>query len=172
VLLDGEVLDEREIPYRDNWQTEVAPLIFPLRRSRSTDSPQADLEIRQAPTPGSVPVFWEGILVTSRLPMIQTLFEDDAPLRTVEGKPAVLTAAPRYTGAAAIAMPPESVCAWRLERPVAIRERPQWGEFRFLRFAVRKSGGGRIGLELQHAETPIAASPLRSRFGRTHSAGR
>ena len=153
VLLDGEVLDEREIPYRDNWQTEVAPLVFPLTRSGSAAPPQAELEIRQAATPGAVPVFWEGILVTSRLPMIQTLFEDDAPLRTIGGEPADLTAAPRYTGAAAIALPPESVSAWRLERPVAIRERPQWGEFRFLRFAVRKSGGGRVGLELQHAET-------------------
>ncbi|MCL4204295.1 MAG: hypothetical protein KJ000_17570 [Pirellulaceae bacterium] len=152
VSLDGQVLEEREIPYRENWQTEVAPLVFPLVRADNAVTRPVEIEVQQAATPAAVPVFWEGILATSRLPMIRALFEDDAPLRTVDGEPAALTAAARYTGQSAIALPPESVCAWRLETPVAIRERPQWGEFRFVRFAVRKPSGGRIGLELLHPD--------------------
>ncbi len=43
--------------------------------------------------------------------------------------------------------------AHRLSHSPTIRERPAWGEFRFLRFAFRKKGAGRICLQLNHHQT-------------------
>jgi hypothetical protein len=157
---DGQDLAEREIPYRDSWQAEVAPLVFPLTDSAAGDATTVELEIRQAATSSLVPVFWEGIMITDQLPMIRCLFEDDGPLRRRDNQRlSVLVEEPHYTGVRAIAVPADGGCAWRLDPPLAIRERPRWGEFRFLRFVVRKDGGGRLGMELSHAES--ATRPAR-----------
>ena len=39
---------------------------------------------------------------------------------------------------------------WRIEftSSIRVREKPAWGEARFMRFAIRKQGGGRVAIEL------------------------
>jgi hypothetical protein len=154
IFLDGALLDQREIPYRENWQVEVAPVVFPLTDATFSQDAPVELEIRQSPTSGTVPVFWEGILVTDRLPMVRALLPDGGELRARDSGPApTWVADPRYSSTGSIALVSGSGGGWRLDSPVSIRQRPEWGEFRFLHFAVRKTGGGRIGLELRHAES-------------------
>jgi hypothetical protein len=154
ISLNDAILDQREIPYRDNWQVEVAPLVFPLTDSDFLQKAPVALEIRQSPTSGTVPVFWEGILVTDRLPMVRALLPDHGELHAMDGGPVpAWVADPRYSSAESIAFVSGSSGGWRLDSPVSIRQRPEWGEFRFLHFAVRKTGGGRIGLELRHTES-------------------
>jgi len=160
VHVNEQMLTEREIPYRDSWHVEVAPLVFELPLTSADTSTSAKLEIRQSATESSVPVFWDGILVTPQLPMIRTVLEDQGTLAAIDGGvPGKLVDSPCYAGAAALAVAPPGGCRLILETPMAIRERPQWGQFRFLRFAFRKSGGGRVCLELDHAES--ATRPAR-----------
>ncbi|MCH5376278.1 MAG: NPCBM/NEW2 domain-containing protein, partial [Planctomycetes bacterium] len=124
VSVNGQPLDEREIPYRDSWHVEVPPLVFQLN-SAAVDAPQqATLEIRQSATADQVPVFWEGLMVTSQLPMLRTLFEDQATLAAVDGGVAGrLVDSPCYAGSASIEVAPQRGCRITLDKPLAIRER-------------------------------------------------
>ena len=52
-----------------------------------------------------------------------------------------------------------------LRGSLAIRERPAWGEFRFLRFAFRKQGAGRICLQLDHRQRAERPASYDAGFG-------
>ena len=67
--------------------------------------------------------------------------------------PATLVADDRQSGTRAVKLPAGPLYAHRFSQSPAIRERPAWGEFRFLRFAFRKKGAGRICLQLNHRQT-------------------
>jgi len=67
--------------------------------------------------------------------------------------PATLVTDDRQAGPRAVKLAAGPLYAHRLSQPAVVRERPAWGEFRFLRFAFRKRGGGRICLELNHRQT-------------------
>ncbi len=66
---------------------------------------------------------------------------------------ATLVADDRQAGTRAVKLPVGPLYAHRLSPSPAIRERPAWGEFRFLRFAFRKKGAGRICLQLNHRQS-------------------
>lgn len=80
------------------------------------------------------------------------LFEDEAPfigLLTEGGGKATLETADRYAGSGALLVTPDQ--KFRSKLPglgVKIAETPGEGEFRFLRFAWKKRGGGNILLQL------------------------
>lgn len=67
--------------------------------------------------------------------------------------PATLVTDDRQAGTRAVRLPAGPLYRHRLSQSLAIRERPAWGEFRFLRFAFRKKGAGRICLELNHRQS-------------------
>lgn len=163
VRVDDQTIEDREIPYRENLQTEVEPLLFDL----SSVAGQAGLrkvEIEQSAIAQQVVVFWEGILLTQQLPMIRPLFEDEGDfVRVGDAAAAARVQNPRYTGARAVRIEPGGEYRLDLARPAAIRERPEWGQFRFLRFALRKADGGRFCLELNHERA--ADQPARFEAG-------
>src|SRR5207237_1687107 len=67
-----------------------------------------------------------------------------------DGKAEIITTA-RYRGTASLKVtPPERGAARLLATPVAIRERPKLGEYRYLRFAWKKQGGTQIALQIGH----------------------
>jgi len=179
VLLDGEMVLDDEIPFSDKWRSDVNPLIVPLRDYLSAGPRDVQAEIRQIPGEQETPVYWAGILAVERLPMIHELFEDDGHFVASQGPPTggrVPTSAtqppgeqdstPREPAAAATLVTEDKQSGIRsvrlaagpqyqldLRGSLAIRERPAWGEFRFLRFAFRKQGAGRICLQLDHRQT-------------------
>ncbi len=182
VLLDGELAFEQEVPFSDKWRNEVGPLVVPLQGYLSAGPRDVEAEIRQVPGDQETPVCWQGIVLLERLPMIQVLFEDEgvfvatAP-ESVDGSvtptepsaaapvtpalsqspaplpPATLVADDRQSGTRSVKLPAGPLYRLRLPQSLAVRERAAWGEFRFLRFAFRKKGAGRICLELNHRQS-------------------
>jgi S1-C subfamily serine protease len=103
-------------------------------------------------------VRWEAVEVTDQIPTLLCLFEDDGKFRTVdpltEGSVS-LVGEDRHMGDRAAKI--VGAGRFQLIRPdevLRVRQDPAWGEYRFLRFAFRKAGGGRICLELAHADQP------------------
>lgn len=67
--------------------------------------------------------------------------------------PATLVTDDRQSGSKALKLPAGPLYRHRLSQSLTIRERPAWGEYRFLQFAFRKKGAGRISLQLDHRQT-------------------
>jgi len=181
LLLDGELVCDQEIPFSDKWRNEVNPLIVPLDDYRQAGPREVQAEIRQVPGEQETPVAWQGIVTLERLPMIQALFEDDGqfvalppeppspPASVAEAAGAAVAAAPATTmappapatlatgdtqsGLRAVRLPAGPRYRLDLRGTLAVRERPAWGEFRFLRFAFRKPGAGRVFLQLEHRQS-------------------
>jgi serine protease Do len=90
--------------------------------------------------------------------MIRTLFDDDGAFvpdgagAATPAPAASLVADDKYSLQKAIKLPAGARYRLDLRGQAAVRERPGWGQFRFLRFAFRKSGAGRACLELEHRE--------------------
>ena len=82
------------------------------------------------------------------------LEEQASPVPIAAGQTggAVLSAEDHYYGKNAVKVSPGGQFRLDLGRSVPIRERPKWGEARFVRFAVRKQTGGRFALELATAQ--------------------
>lgn len=180
--LDGDPVLDREVPFSDNWRNLVNPLVVPLRDHVRTGPREVQVEIRQIPGEQQTPVYWQGLVAVERLPMLQEVFEDqgrfvatpwpataeqesssNAPsVESGAGEPAVpdtLVTEDKQSGRQAVKLPAGACYHLTLRGSLAIRERPAWGEFRFLRFAFRKQGAGRICLQLDHrqrAERPAS----------------
>jgi S1-C subfamily serine protease len=179
LLLDGELVFDQEIPFSDKWRNEVDPLIVPLQDYLHAGPREVQAEIRQVPGEQETPVAWQGIVLVERLPMIRTLFEDDGqfvalppepseaspaeaatpaaapppPAPPAAASPAKLVTEDRQSGVKAVLLPSGPRYQLDLRGSLAVRERPAWGEFRFLRFAFRKQGAGRICVQLDHRQS-------------------
>ncbi len=156
---------EWDVPLYDKARSDFRPLILSLAEPRRKNIPSIAIELRQLPTPDRVPVLWRAISFVGQHPMFYRLLEDSTP---VLASPS--TAAPmrpvgefddrqKFTGTHSLRLPIAAEYELRLNRPLAIRERPQLGEYRFLQFAVRKQGGGGVQVSVQHlaaAERPTS----------------
>lgn len=178
LLLDGELVFDQEIPFSDKWRNEVGPLIVPLQDYLNAGPREVQAEIRQVPGEQDTPVAWQGIVPVERLPMIRTVFEDDGqfvalppepaeasqaeapppaappppPAPPAAALPASLVTEDKQSGIKAVLLPSGPRYQLDLRGSLAVREQPAWGEFRFLRFAFRKKGAGRICLQLDHRQ--------------------
>ena len=123
------------------------PLLVSLAAFHGRD---VTIDILQLPSGDGALVDWRAIALVDRPPGILDLFAGRLP-EMLAGTPgtADLIAADADRGAA-LKVTGEQRSAGLSGLPVAIREYPRLGEFRYLRFAWRKAGGGRIGLGLGH----------------------
>jgi hypothetical protein len=99
-------------------------------------------------------VQYGSITTTEQLPTLYPLLEDAAtPVAIRADRPgaAVMTADDHYFGAQALRLTPTGLFRLSLPNVARVRAQPSWNEFRFLRFAVRKKGGGRAAIELETA---------------------
>jgi hypothetical protein len=156
VLLAGETVFEQEIPYADKWRYEIDPLVIPLDDFHGGVARDVAVEIRQLPGPQATPVHWQGVMFAQRLPMLRTVFEDEGSFAKdeagAEAPAAKLVRTEKYSGEKAVELAAGTRYRFALDSAVAVRERPAWGEFRFLRFAFRKHGAGRVCWELDHRD--------------------
>lgn len=169
VRLDGELAATFELPTRDRTR-EPAPLVLPLTQFRGAGT--RHVELRQI-DPLGTPVHWHGLATVEQLPTLHVAFEDDGrfeaqslpavpspPDKPEPDKPVTEAAPPRpppaeltsddwYIGPRSVRLagPGRFKLSWR---PLTIRAQPGPGQFRQVRFAFRKLGGGRIGFEFHH----------------------
>jgi len=105
------------------------------------------------PTGGAIRSHVSGPAATS--PYV--LFEDDGrfePLAAKQAPKIALIADDKHAGTRAVRIAPGGACRLTLGRIVPIRTSPGEGEFRYIRFAFRKYGGGKVSLGLEHIDRP------------------
>jgi serine protease Do len=100
-------------------------------------------------------VHWSELSLCDASPPLLAALEDDAELTSVDEGPgggARFVDDDFHTGTRCLRIDAEG--RYRLAVPggVRIRETPEFGEHRWLRFAFRKFGGGRVGLGFEHAD--------------------
>ncbi|QDU94553.1 PDZ domain-containing protein [Lignipirellula cremea] len=150
IRVNGEAAAEFEAPPRDTSRRNPPPVSFPLKLYAGAE---IRIEIAQI-SPGAVT--WQAML-TGQLPTIFELFEDDGkfavvPAEEQSGK-AVLYAGDAHSGNRSLKVTPSGQFQRRFAEPLRVRENPEWGEYRYLRMALRKFGGGRASLELEYADS-------------------
>jgi hypothetical protein len=152
VEADGQVVGKLEIPPRQSL-SGPDPLWVPLHAYLGQ---KVTLRVTQpALGPQSV-IDWHALTLVDRWPGLYPIFEDEADLvdRLVQAGGTVRRSdTDAYAGAASLAVAQtDQIESHRIELSVPIRETPRLGQYRFLRFAWKKSGGGRLCMTLGHDE--------------------
>ena len=150
VEADGQVIGQFDVPER-RPPSEPEPLWVPLDNYLGR---QVTLKVTQPPLGPKALIDWRGLLLVDRWPGLLPVFEDEASLAETlaqGGTSAALEAADAYSGEASLKISPvDGADPHRLDLELRIREHPKLGEFRYLRFAWKKLGGGRICCSLGH----------------------
>ena len=142
VRIGGEPVAEFTVPERQQDANENRPLTVPLSAYRQPAPVELDVEIRQLAAADSAPVDYRAIETASQLPTLYRVFEE----RDAVPESAVVVDDDRHAGTRAMKLATEREHRLALPAPIRIRERPAWGDYRFVRFAVRKIGGGLAAL--------------------------
>jgi NPCBM/NEW2 domain len=154
VLIDGQVVRTFTPPMGGSDLKDVSPLVVPLAALRSETPRTHSIEIRQLADNGTSALQYWSVAVSEQLPTLQALLEDDAiptPIDAQQAGTATLVDSDGYPGQRSLKLTPAA--QFRVELPAAIpvRATPKWGEARFIRLAVRKTGGGRVAVEFEDA---------------------
>ncbi len=113
---------------------------------------RVSFEVEQRPADQRLSVHWRRLDWAPQLPHVFRLFDEDegavfSPL--AGGKEPEVIDTDHYTGRKCIRLPAGGRYRLRIDEPLAIRSDPRLGEFRMLRMALRKRGGGRLGVGFQ-----------------------
>jgi hypothetical protein len=146
VRINGQDAVAHNVPAHDPLRSELSPIVLPLERDIGRTAEACKIELRQLPD--GVPVLWRSIRVVAQHPLVYRLFEDQiAPHGLDADRPnarRLLDDQERYTGRASIRLAAGESVSLPLDHVVAVRDRPQLGEYRFLRLAARQANPGRL----------------------------
>lgn len=169
VRINGQLAGETKVPMHNRSAPDYVPLVLPLADYAGqepilvevTQAAAGAEEVRAEAAGAEAGVVWRMLGTTEQLPMRYELFEDRAVMTPlpIEGpadrtagqveQPRIVDSNHASSGRAVLLVPVAATARLALPRPVPIRERPAWGEYRFLRIAIRKPGGGRVDMTLQ-----------------------
>jgi len=155
IRMNGEAVAEFETPVYDAGQIDPPPLAFPLSEYLG-----AEVELSVVTLESEAPVRWRTLRVAPRQPALFELLEDSGKMVRVDKggiekedkHVAVWSDEQPHAGMKSLQLKGAGEYRLDFDNPIRLRENPAWGEYRLLRFAFRKIGGGRISLELNHAE--------------------
>jgi S1-C subfamily serine protease len=180
VRIGGEPVAEFAVPERQHDRDENRPLAISLSPYRRDPPQTIDVELRQLAESDAGPVEYRAIEVTSQQPTLYCLFDEEGSFAPVDAMPeadgaaenaaaalsatATLVDDDRHHGRRALRVAPGGEVRTELAEPIRIRERPVWGEYRFVRFAVRKLGRGQASLALETRD--LREEPVRYDVGR------
>lgn len=162
VRIGGEPVAEYEVPFRHRGNEDHAPLSINLKNYQAAKKPIL-VEIRQLASTEQGYIDWRAISVVDQLPHLNQVFEDQGVFTSIDAQQkggAKLVSDNRHYGTHAVQVTPDGQFQLKLPHPLAIRENPKWGEYRHIRFAFRKVGGGRIALDVNR-EGPADQRPIR-----------
>ncbi len=155
VLIDGKLVAELPIPLRARADEEISPLAVSLAEYRTAAGDEIELEIRQTRSQKTNPVRWYTVQITNQLPTLYPLFDDEGEFKPVEVAAgqgdATLHGEDTHSGVRSIKVTASGRFRREFAERIKVRETPDWGEYRYMRFAFRKFGGGRVSIELNHA---------------------
>lgn len=150
VRIEGQALGEFEVPANPS-PAIPDPVLIPIETFQGKT---VQVEMIQIPEKSDGAVDWRGVAAVERRPGLLRIFEDESgfakQLNEGEGEATVETDKP-YRGKASLKVTAPQRAGSRLSNlEAAIREFPDFGEYRFLRFAWRKDGGTQVALGLGH----------------------
>jgi len=144
IYIGNEPVAEYEPPPAHPDPQEVRPLAISLAPYVGRAAKTLEVAVRQSPVEKPGAVQWRMFQLATQLPTLFRVFEDEMTATKVAG---AVVDDQRHYGLRSICVESPGKVELLLGQPVAIRERPKWGEYRILRFAVRKKGKGRIAIE-------------------------
>ena len=155
IHVDGQLVTTASVPLRADRQQTLPPIAIRLQPSAGKSTSRR-FKIRQLPSADRVPVVWHSIQLADQLP---TRYEWlDEPAAAALANPQLpWTSQDHYTGTHAVQVTSAETVELTPSQPLPIRQFPQWGEYRFLRFALKTSAGGRVFLEMR---TTAEGTPL------------
>ena len=145
VRIGDEPVAEHEPPPAPNDPSDVRPLAIPLTAYQRQSGSTIRVSVRQPAVPNAAPLTWRTFQTAPQLPTLFRAYEDETNV------PSLATAIVddvHHHGTHSLRVAAGKTVELPLGAAVAIRERPGWGEYRFLRFAVRKQGKGRFAVTL------------------------
>jgi hypothetical protein len=150
IRIDGKQVNDFGVPSR--WEPDPAPLLVALDPYHDR---QVSLEVRLVSRGNNSFVDWRSMAIVDRLPTLFEVFEDEVQrpmkLTAVNGEAAVAKL-DRYSGNACIEVSGKDARGVLSNLNLPIREHPRFGEYRWICFAWRKSGGQEIGLDLDYLQ--------------------
>lgn len=154
VRIDGDLVADYVVPSRrgakDDSQPVAPPLVVPLAPYVGH---KITIEVSQTSAAAVVPVDWRLLRLSEHLPTLFRGFEDAAQFVSAVDPPrgeATLVEEEAHSGKASVKITPDGRFRLAFGQTARIRANPQWGEYRFVRFAFRKFGQGRVSIELEH----------------------
>lgn len=155
VRVEGELVARWEVPAYQTDSAQRQPLIVSLAPFRKADEGPLRLEVLQSPTNPESPVMWRAAEITTQAPTLHRLLEDEGELTTADGAEETSISwetGNRHAGQRSVRIAAPGRYTLRLPHEAAVRERPTLGEYRYIRFAFRKVGQGRVAVELGRRE--------------------
>jgi hypothetical protein len=146
IRVNERARSEFELPLYDKNQNEIRPAVVRLS-DPSSEKAECTIEIRQESTSEPNPVLWRGISLAAQHPLLWRVFEDETGSAAVDEQM-------KYHGQRSVRLGRGGLVDFPCGSPLAIRERPQLGEYRFVRFVVRKRGGGGMRVTLEPDSGP------------------
>jgi hypothetical protein len=150
----GTEHQEFDLPVYDAGRMDLRPIIVPLVEAGSSTGTEVDLEIRQYPSDSAV--LWRALCIAEQHPLVYCILEEpDTKLPETLGQGTTrVDRQERYAGRASLqisAVASPAQWQWRARESIVIRERPQLGEYRFLRLALRQSPATGLKLVMDNA---------------------
>ena len=148
VRIGGELAGSFKAPLLDPSHRDPEPLIVPLAAYRRNGAKELEVEIVRGPS--DKPLDWRAISVVKHMPLFAALFDDSGKFvsQNDDAADAEISRAYMHSGEASVKVPAGQTVNLRFEHPLEVRSSPEWGQYRFIQFAFRKQGGGRVGIEL------------------------
>lgn len=144
--IEGELVGEFKVPVNEG---KVRPLAVSLVGYQDAKRPEIDVKLTLFSEPSSGPVEWRSLRTAEQLPTLYRVFEEENRFEAVEGPPPTLEAGDGRFGVQSLKIAAGSAAEIKFDRPLRIRENPNWGEYRQLRFSLRKKDKGHVLIELQ-----------------------
>ena len=154
VRIDGKQVGDFDVPAR--WQPTV-PLTIPVEAYRNRS---VTLDVRFVTRGEKSYVDWRSMALVDKLPSLAEIFED-GPQPPIELKSSnvrdSVVSLDHFSGTACIKVAGNKTQVMLTNLNLPIRENPRFGEYRYLCFAWRKSGGQQIAMDLEFTSGADAA---------------
>lgn len=172
VFIQGAQVAEGPVPHIHGNPDENRPLaisLAPYQKQAAGKPTSISVEIRQVGAADSAPVHYRGIYCTPELPTIYRIYDEPTvamqlpkakTLEVVRVEASHIVKGDTHSGESAIKVLPDKSVTISFPKKVAIREQPKWGEYRFVRFAFRKKGEGRVALEAMGNSQRLTAARM------------